>query len=82
VAARLHRSRAEWTSTYSALGELESPPSLIERDLGPAIAAICALYKSTFGDACVMDWTQEPATMELTARLQAFSLGHQTRGRG
>jgi hypothetical protein len=34
-----------------------------------AIAAIWALYESTFKDACVMDWTRDEATVELTARL-------------
>ena len=41
-----------------------------------------ALYESTFRDACVMDWTQKQATMELAARLQVISLGDQKRGRG
>jgi AcrR family transcriptional regulator len=69
-----------WTrEQYAALGELQSPLSPIERDLGPAIAAVWALYESTFSDACVMDWTQEQATMELTARLQVVSLGHKKR---
>jgi hypothetical protein len=34
-----------------------------------------ALYESTFRDACVMEWTLEQATMELTARLQVGSIG-------
>ena len=38
----------------------------IEHDLGPAVAAVWALYEGTFRDACVMDRTQEQATMELT----------------
>jgi hypothetical protein len=67
---------------YAALGELESPLPPIERDLGPAIATVWALYASTFRDACVMDWTQEQATMELTARLQVISLGHKKQRRG
>jgi hypothetical protein len=72
-----------WTrEQYAALGELRSPLSPIERDLGPAIAAVWALYESTFRDACVMDWTQEQATMELTARLQVITVGCQKRGRG
>lgn len=33
-------------------------------------------------DSCVMDWTQDEATMELTARLQVISVGHQKRDRG
>jgi hypothetical protein len=60
---------------------LESPLSPIERDLGPAIPAAWALYGSTFRDACVMDWTQEQATMELAARLE-ISLGLKRRVRG
>jgi hypothetical protein len=72
-----------WTpEQYAALGELRSPLSPIERDLGPAIAAVWALYESTFRDACVMGWTQEQATMELTARLQVISLGRKQRGQG
>jgi len=72
-----------WTRKQQAdlLGELPSPFEPIERDLGPAIAAVWALYESTFKDSCVMDWTQEQATMELAARLQAISLGHQRRDR-
>jgi hypothetical protein len=71
-----------WTrEQYAALGELDSPLSPIERDLGPAIAAVWALYESTFKDACVMDWTQDEATAELIARRQVISLGQQTRGR-
>jgi hypothetical protein len=67
-----------WTrEQHAALGDLESSLSPIERDLGPAIAAVWALYESTLRalrDACVMHWTQEQATMELTARLQAINL--------
>ena len=51
------------------------------RQLWLPVAAVWAFYKSTFKDACVMDWTQEEATMELTARLQVISLGHQKQGR-
>jgi hypothetical protein len=43
--------------------------------LGLAIAAAWALYDSTLKDTCVMDWTQEQATMELAARLEMISLG-------
>ena len=71
-----------WTRQQQAdlfLGELPGPFEPIERDLGPAIAVVWALYESTFKDACVMDWTQDEATMELTARLQVVSLGHQRR---
>jgi hypothetical protein len=73
-----------WTREQQAdlLGELPGPFEPIERDLGPAVAAVWALYEGTFRDACVMDWTQEEATTELAARLQVISLGHQKRGRG
>jgi hypothetical protein len=64
-----------------SVGEPESPLSPIERDLGPAIAAVSALYEATFPDACVMEWTLDEATMELTEWLQAISLG-QTPDRG
>jgi AcrR family transcriptional regulator len=57
-------------------GALPGPFEPIQRDLGPAVAAVWGLYESTFKDACVMDWTQEQTTMELTARLQVISLGH------
>jgi hypothetical protein len=64
-----------WTrEQYAAFGQL-SPLSPIERDLGLGIAAVRALYESRFEDACVMDWTQDEATMELTARLQVIGLG-------
>jgi hypothetical protein len=49
--------------------------------LGPAVAAVWALYESTFRDDCVTDTTQEHATMEPTARLQAISIGVQIRDR-
>jgi hypothetical protein len=67
-----------WTREQQAdlLGELPTPFALIERDLGPAVAAVWALYESTFRDACVMDWTLEQTVMEIAARLQAISLGH------
>ena len=61
------------------LGDLAAPFAPIELDVGQAIAAVWALYESTFKDACVMDWTQEQATLELTARLQVISLGRQKR---
>ena len=72
-----------WTPEQQAhlWGELPGPFEPIERDLGPAVAAVWALYESTFKDACVMDWTLTETTMELTARLQVISLGHQKRGR-
>jgi hypothetical protein len=60
---------------YAALGELASPLSPIERDLGAAIAAVSALYEASFRDACVMEWALHEATMELSARLQVISLG-------
>ena len=62
--------------------ELPSPFGPIEHDLGPAVAAVWALYESTFRDACVMDWTLEQAAMELAARLQVISLGRQKQRRG
>jgi len=67
-----------WTRDQQAelWGELPGPFEAIERDLGPAVAAVWALYESTFKDACVMDWTLDEATMELTARLQLIDLGH------
>jgi hypothetical protein len=73
-----------WTREQQAdlLGELPGPLEPIERDLGPAVAAVWALYESALKDACVMDWTLEQATMELIARLQLISLGHDKRGRG
>jgi len=74
VAPRLRRPGL----VLDARGPLEP----IERDLGPAIAAVWALYEGTFKDACVMDWTLEEAMMELTARVQTISLGQQTRDRG
>jgi hypothetical protein len=64
------------------LGDLAGPFELIERDLGPVIAAVWALYESAVKDACVMDWTLDEATMVLTARPQVISLGHQKRGCG
>jgi hypothetical protein len=63
------------------LGELRGPFEPIERDLGPAVAVVWALYENTCNDASVIEWTQEQATMELTARLQAINLGHQWRDR-
>jgi len=73
-----------WTRKQKAdlLGELPGPFAPIEDDLGQAVAAVWALYESTFRDACVMDWTQEQATSELAARMLVISLGRQKRGRG
>jgi hypothetical protein len=70
-----------WTREQRAdlQGERPGPFEPIERDLGPAVAAVRALYESTFKDACVMDWTQEQATTELAERLRVTSLGS---GRG
>jgi len=50
-----------WTREQQAelLGELLGPFEPIERDLGPAVAAVWALYESAFKDDCVMDWTRE-----------------------
>jgi hypothetical protein len=72
-----------WTREQQAdlLGGLPGPFEPIERDLGPAVAAVWALYEGTFKDACVMDWTLEQVTMELAARLQLISLGHHRRDR-
>ena len=73
-----------WTREQQAnlLGALPEPFGPIEHDLGSAVAAVWALYENTFRDACVMDWTQEQATGELTARLLAISLGRDRRERG
>jgi len=73
-----------WTPEQRAdrLRELPGPFEPIERDLGSAIVAVSALCESTFGDACVMDWTLEEATMELAARLRLVGLGRQRRGPG
>jgi hypothetical protein len=49
--------------------------SPIVKDLGTAVAAVLAGYEVTFRDACVMEWTLEEATMDLTARLQDVSFG-------
>jgi hypothetical protein len=60
---------------YAALsGEVEGPLEPIAKDLGNAVAPVLAVYESTFRDACVMEWTLEEATMELTARLQVINL--------
>lgn len=71
-----------WTREQQVglFGQLPGPFEPIERDLGPAIAVVWALYEGTFKDACVMDWTREQATLELAARLQVISLGR-TRNR-
>ena len=68
-----------WTREQQAhlWGELAGPFEPIERDLGPAVAAVLALYEATFKDTCVMDWSLEEPTVELTARLQAITLDHQ-----
>src|SRR5262249_5548063 len=73
-----------WTCEQQAdLGRnLPGPFEPIQRDVGPAVAAVWALYVSTFRDACVMDWTQAQATMELAARLEVVSLGQPKRTRG
>jgi hypothetical protein len=66
-----------WTREQFAMlsSAPEGPLEPIVKDLGPAVAAVLALYESTFRDACVMEWTLEEATMELTARLRVVSLG-------
>jgi len=70
------------SSGRTSWGDLPCPFEPIERGLGPAVAAVWALYEGTFKDACVMDWTLEQAVIELVARLQMISLGHDKRGRG
>jgi hypothetical protein len=52
-------------------------------------SAISARRSQRFGPStrarsmtCVMDWTQEQATMELTTRLLVIGLGHLKRGHG
>jgi hypothetical protein len=71
VAPRLRRPGLvlEERTAGGSRGELPGPFEPIQRDLGLAIAAVWALYESTFRDACVMDCTQEEATMGLTARM-------------
>ena len=71
-----------WTREQQAVGAILGPFAPIERDLGPAVAAVWALCESTFKHACVVDRTQEEAAMELTTRLQMINLGRQKRGRG
>jgi hypothetical protein len=66
-----------WTREQFAMlsGHAEGPLEPIATDLGDAVSAALAVYEATFRDACVMDWTQHEATMELAARLQVISLG-------
>jgi hypothetical protein len=66
-----------WTrEQYAALsGDAEGPLEPIAKDLGNAVAPVLAIYETTFRDACVMEWTLEETTMELSARLQLISLG-------
>jgi hypothetical protein len=66
-----------WTrEQYATLwGDAEGPLEPIAKDLGTAVAPVLAIYESTFRDACVMEWTLEETTMEMTARLQLVSLG-------
>jgi hypothetical protein len=66
-----------WTrEQYATLsGDTEGPLEPIVKDLGTAVAAVLAIYETTFRDACVMEWTLEETTMELSARLQLVSLG-------
>jgi hypothetical protein len=39
-----------------------------------------AVYKGTFKDPCVMDWTQGQTTMEVAARLQVASVAREKTG--
>ena len=66
-----------WTrEQYATLsGDAEGPFEPIVKDLGTAVAAVLALYECTFRDACVMEWTLEETTMELTGRLRLVTLG-------
>lgn len=66
-----------WThDQYAKLwAEEEGPLGPIVKDLGPAIAAVWAVYQATLQDAFVMEWTLEQATMELADRLAPISLG-------
>jgi hypothetical protein len=67
-----------WTREQFAMlsSAPEGPLEPIVKDLGLAVAAVLAVYEATFKDACVMDWTQDEATMELAARLHVISLGY------
>ena len=60
----LYRTRRQGRMCWRPPGPFEP----IERDLGPAIAVVWALYESTLKDSCVMDWALDEATMERTAR--------------
>jgi hypothetical protein len=73
-----------WTRDQFAMlsGHAEGPLEPIAKDLGAAVSAVLSVYESTFRDACVMDWTQDEARMEVAARLQVINLGHQKRARG
>ena len=66
-----------WTREQYAMlwSDAEGPLEPIAKDLGTAVAPVLAIYETTFRDACVMEWTLEETTMELTARLQLVSLG-------
>jgi hypothetical protein len=58
-----------WTrEQYATLsGDREGPlVEPIAKDLGTAVAAVLALYESTFRDACVMEWTLEETTWNLS----------------
>ena len=54
---------------------LAAPLEPIAKDLNTAIAVL-AVYEATFGDACVMDWTQGEAMTDLAARLQVIGRHH------
>ena len=66
-----------WTrEQYATLSsDPEGPLEPIVKDLSTAVAAVLSIYETTFRDACVMDWTLEETTMELSARLQVVSIG-------
>jgi hypothetical protein len=65
-----------WTrDQYAILSTApEAPLEPILRDLGAAVAAVMAIYESTFRDACVMDWTLDQVTKELSGRLKVIRL--------
>ena len=73
LAARSRRGRCEQYATL--WGDTEGPLEPIAKNLGKAVTPALAIYENTFRDACVMEWTLEETTMELTARLQPVSLG-------
>jgi len=62
-------------------GEPPGPFEPIERDLGPVVAAVWAVYEGIVKNACAPGWTLEQAALEFAARLQVVSLGHHRRER-